>query len=115
MTSRVSTAIAIAVPFWISTISRATVLMVEDGELGGGGKGMLGSCGFEVDLAATTTWVRQLLDPVVWKTVFSCVLTRISEGDIPAYPFRARSMAICRPIPREAPITRATCFAIVGK
>lgn len=52
---RVSTAIAVAVPLCNSVISRATVLMVEDGELGGGGNGVDGSCGFEVDLAATTT------------------------------------------------------------
>lgn len=38
-----STAIAVAVPLYKSVISRATVLMVEDGELGGGGKGVDGS------------------------------------------------------------------------
>lgn len=54
-TSRTSTAIAVQVPLCNSVISRATVLMVEDEELGGGGKGVDGSCGFEVDLAATTT------------------------------------------------------------
>lgn len=54
-TSRVSTAIAVAVPLCKSVISRATVLMVECEELGGGGKGMAGSCGFEVVLAAITT------------------------------------------------------------
>jgi hypothetical protein len=51
----VSAAIAVAVPLCNSVISRATVLMVDWGELGGGGKGWLGSCGFEVVLAATTT------------------------------------------------------------
>lgn len=30
------------------------------------------------------------------------------NGYLPAYPFFERSMAICRPIPREAPITSAT-------
>lgn len=40
---RVSTAIAVAVPLYRSVISRATVLIVEDGELGGGGKGVDGS------------------------------------------------------------------------
>jgi hypothetical protein len=55
--SRVSTAIAVAVPLCMSVISRATVLMVESEELGGGGKGIAGSWGFEVVLAATTTLI----------------------------------------------------------
>lgn len=54
-TSRTSTAMAVHVPLWSSVISRATVLMVDDGELGSGGKGVDGSYGFEVVLAATTT------------------------------------------------------------
>jgi hypothetical protein len=33
-------------------------------------------------------------------------------GTVPAYPFFARSTAICRPIPRDAPITSAT-FCVV--
>jgi hypothetical protein len=52
---RVSTGSATAVPP-SSWISRATVLMVEEGELGSGGKGWHVS-GLEVVLAETTTGV----------------------------------------------------------
>ena len=47
--------------------------------------------------AATTTGVRDQQ------------LKRLSEGfAIPVYPFFARSIATCRPIPRDAPTTSAT-------
>ena len=50
---RVSTAMGVAEPPKL-VISRATVLMVEEGELGSGGKGTQ-VCGLEVVLADTTT------------------------------------------------------------
>jgi hypothetical protein len=33
--------------------------------------------------------------------------------NIPIYPSFAKSMAVCLPIPREAPMTRATGFAAI--
>jgi hypothetical protein len=51
--SRVSTGMAVAVPP-ASSISRATVEMVDAGEFGSGGKGEVLEAS-EVDLAATTT------------------------------------------------------------
>lgn len=80
-----------------SEISRATVVIVESEELGSGGKGPLEE-GEEVDLAETITMVEELAAQSI--VLFILLL--------PAYPFFARSIATCRPIPLEAPITRAT-------
>jgi len=63
-------------------ISRSTVLMVEALEVGSGGKGAVWSLSLLCDFAATTT----------------------------AYPFAAKSMATCLPIPLDAPTTSATGF-----
>lgn len=98
--SRTSTATAVASPP-ASRISRTTVVMVDWGELGSGGKGadpLLVEASLE-DLAATTT-----------VHVYSASDGIYGGRYLPEYPFFARSMATCLPMPREAPITRATGF-----
>lgn len=84
-------------------ISRATVWMVEAGELGSGGKGAVGS-GEVADLAAMITVSSHYL--------LARIHVKYGHGEtlsgIPVYPFFARSIAIWRPMPREAPTTRAT-------
>ncbi len=90
-----------------SRISLATVSMVESQELGSGGNGEMLSTGvLLVDLAAATT-----VSPASEYGI--CVLFGGYGGggekkNPPAYPLAARSMATCRPMPLDAPMTRAT-------
>ena len=94
---RVSTGKARALPP-ASVISRATVLMVEAGELGSGGNG-LHVLASEVVFALTTTVGVRMRG------------VRLVGRCVPVYPSCARERAIWRPIPREAPITRATFWS----
>ncbi len=80
-----------------SRISRSTVLMVDCCELGSGGKGFVMDASL-VDFAAMTTTDNQQVHHYC-KAMFPLLV----------YPFFAKSMATCLPIPREAPTTRATC------
>jgi hypothetical protein len=84
---RTSTAMAVASPP-TSLISRATVLIVESGELGSGGNGA-GPYASLVVFAATTTGSRRSL-PVDEASEFPCELTGIIipgqvYGDLPSY------------------------------
>ena len=99
MKSRTSTDIAVAFPP-ASVISRATVLIVDDGEFGSGGKGehFVAS---DVVFAATTT-VGQF-----YQHVLKDEHTKV-EIISPAYPAFARSIATCLPMPRDDPTTSAT-------
>ena len=101
---RVSTAMGVAVPP-VEVISSATVLIVEAGELGSGGKGTQ-VWGLEVVLADTMT-----MSVVSWWLEEDGCGKMGGRRDLPVYPFFARSIAICRPMPRDAPTTTATCFS----
>lgn len=103
-TSRVSTLMAVACPP-ASRISRVTVLIVDCGEFGSGGKGVPAWYASLVDLAATTTG-----GGGGGQSQDGSLGYRESGGiwNVPAYPLLARSRAICLPMPREAPTTRAT-------
>jgi hypothetical protein len=70
--------------------------MVDWEEFGSGGNGFVAYAS-EVDLAATTTG-----------RLFQKLSGSTGTENVPAYPFFARSMATCLPIPREAPTTNAT-------
>jgi hypothetical protein len=95
--SRVSTAMAVACPP-ASLISRSTVLIVDCGEFGAGGNGFVAYAS-EVDFAATTTGGHCQGLP-----------GSIERECVPVYPFFARSIATCLPMPREAPTTNAILF-----
>lgn len=96
--SLVSTWMLVASPC-ASRISRSTVLIVDAFEFGSGGNAATAEAS-DVLIAATTTADRGLHQLQDAMRRNSCS---------PAYPFCARSTATCRPIPLEAPITRATC------